>query len=129
MFINIPGRNFGTKVHLGNAALNNSGSWFVPLRGGGSHLPQKRLSMRKIKDVLRLRFGMNLGQDQIARSCSISQATVHRYLERAESGGLSWPPPVVRPGRWPAAMHRRRRNRLVGATDPGDPRSHARPDG
>src|SRR5665213_4353793 len=49
--------------------------------------------MRKIKDVLRLRFGMNLGQDQIARSCSISQATVHRYLERAGSAGLTWPLP------------------------------------
>ena len=33
---------------------------------------------------------MNLGQDQIARSCSIGQAAVHRYLERAEAAGLTW---------------------------------------
>src|SRR5436309_3065922 len=39
--------------------------------------------MRKIKEVLRLRFGLGLHQDQIARSCSIGQATVHRYLEKA----------------------------------------------
>ena len=39
--------------------------------------------MRKIKEVLR--------QDQIARSCSIGQATVHRYLEKAAAAGLSWP--------------------------------------
>ena len=39
--------------------------------------------MRKIKEVLRLRFGLGLQQDQIARSCSIGQATVHRYLEKA----------------------------------------------
>jgi hypothetical protein len=56
-------------------------------------LPQKRLSMRKIKEVLRLRFGLDLQQDQIARSCSISQATVHRYLERAAAVGLGWPLP------------------------------------
>jgi transposase len=47
--------------------------------------------MRKIKEVLRLRFGLGLQQDQIARSCSIGQATVHRYLERAAALGLTWP--------------------------------------
>ncbi|MGI8405006.1 MAG: IS21 family transposase [Thermomicrobiales bacterium] len=49
--------------------------------------------MRKIKEVLRLRFGLGLHQDQIARSCSIGQATVHRYLERAAAAKLSWPLP------------------------------------
>ena len=49
--------------------------------------------MRKIKEVLRLRFALGLFQDQIARSCSISQTTVHRYLERAAAAGLSWPLP------------------------------------
>ena len=36
---------------------------------------------------------MNLGQDQIARSCSISQATVHRYLEKAAAAKVTWPLP------------------------------------
>jgi transposase len=49
--------------------------------------------MRKIKEVLRLRFGLGLHQEQIARSCSIGQATVHRYLERAAAAHLSWPLP------------------------------------
>jgi transposase len=49
--------------------------------------------MRKIKEVLRLRYGLGLYQDQIARSCSIGQATVHRYLERAAAAGLHWPLP------------------------------------
>ncbi|MCW5982365.1 MAG: IS21 family transposase [Bryobacteraceae bacterium] len=49
--------------------------------------------MRKIKEVLRLRFGLGLQQQQIARSCSIGQATVHRYLERAAAIGLGWPLP------------------------------------
>ena len=56
-------------------------------------MPQKRLSVRKIKEVLRLRFGLGLRQDQISSSCSIGQATVHRYLERAAAVGLSWPLP------------------------------------
>jgi transposase len=47
--------------------------------------------MRKVKEVLRLRFGLGLQQNQIARSCSIGQATVHRYLEKAAAAGLSWP--------------------------------------
>lgn len=57
-------------------------------------MPARRLSIRKIKEVLRLRFGLGLTQEQIARSCNIAQATVHRYLERAEAAGLSWPLPV-----------------------------------
>jgi transcriptional regulator with XRE-family HTH domain len=39
--------------------------------------------MRKIKEVLRLRFELGLGQRAIARACSISQSTVHEYLNRA----------------------------------------------
>jgi hypothetical protein len=54
-------------------------------------VPQERVSMRKIKEVLRLRFELGLQQNQIARSCSIGQATVHRYLQRAAAAGLSWP--------------------------------------
>jgi transposase len=49
--------------------------------------------MRKVKEVLRLRFGLGLQQNQIARSCAIGQATVHRYLEKAAAAGLSWPLP------------------------------------
>ena len=49
--------------------------------------------MRKVKEVLRLRFGLGLQQSQIARSCSLGQATVHRYLQKAAAAGLSWPLP------------------------------------
>ncbi|MBZ5672441.1 MAG: IS21 family transposase [Acidobacteriia bacterium] len=53
----------------------------------------KRLSMRKLKEVLRLRYELGLGQRQIARSCSIAQGTVSGYLKRAETAGVSWPLP------------------------------------
>ena len=50
--------------------------------------------MRKIKEVLRLHFGLNLGQRQIARSAKISQSTVHEYLTRFAQSGLGWPLPA-----------------------------------
>jgi|GEM_PF-3162257 hypothetical protein len=45
--------------------------------------------MRKIREVLRLRF--ELGQRAIAPACSISQSTVHEYLNRAAMAGVVWP--------------------------------------
>jgi len=47
--------------------------------------------MRKVKEVLRLRFELGLGQRQIARSCGMGLSTVHEYLERAARAGISWP--------------------------------------
>ena len=41
--------------------------------------------MRKIKEVLRLRYELKLDQRQVARSCSVSVSTVHEYLKRAEA--------------------------------------------
>lgn len=56
-------------------------------------MAQKGLSMLKIKELLRLRHELGLLQHEIARSCGISQPTVHRYLQRAAAAGLSWPLP------------------------------------
>src|SRR2546428_3783629 len=47
--------------------------------------------MRKIREVLRLRFELRLGQRAIARACSISQSTVHEYLNRTAAAGVVWP--------------------------------------
>ena len=51
----------------------------------------RRLSMRKIKEVIRLKWGNNLSNRQIAKSCSMSHSTVRDYLLRSELAGLSWP--------------------------------------
>jgi regulatory LuxR family protein len=48
--------------------------------------------MRKLKEVLRL-HSLGLSQHQIARSCSISQSTVHEYLSAAQAAGVKWPVP------------------------------------
>jgi transposase len=49
--------------------------------------------MRKLNEVLRLRFELGLGQRAIARACSISQGAVHNYLKKAAAAGFGWPLP------------------------------------
>src|SRR5215510_13490729 len=48
--------------------------------------------MRKLKEVLRL-HSLGLSQHHIARSCSISQSTVHEYLSAAQRADVKWPLP------------------------------------
>jgi transposase len=57
-------------------------------------MAKERLSMRKIKEVLRLHFEHQQSTRQIAKSCDIARSTVKEYLERAEKAGLSWPLPA-----------------------------------
>jgi hypothetical protein len=49
--------------------------------------------MRKLKEVLRLRYELKLGYQQIGRSCAIAASSVHKYLKRAEAAGITWPLP------------------------------------
>ena len=53
-------------------------------------MANRRLPMRKIKEVLRLRFACNLSEREIAGSCQISRTTVTEYLRRATLSGLNW---------------------------------------
>ena len=47
--------------------------------------------MRKVKEVLRLKFEGGLSNRRIARSCHVSRTAVAEYLSRFEEAGLSWP--------------------------------------
>jgi transposase len=49
--------------------------------------------MRKIKEVLRLKWANNLSERKVAKSCNISRPAVVSYVERAKLAGLSWPLP------------------------------------
>lgn len=49
--------------------------------------------MRKIKDVLRLRFEAKLSCRQIAASLKLSVGVISKYTKAAEVAGLSWPLP------------------------------------
>jgi transposase len=56
-------------------------------------MAQERLTVRKIAEVLRLKWECQQSNRAIARSCSISHSTVAEYLRRAQEAGLSWPLP------------------------------------
>jgi transposase len=56
-------------------------------------MPGERLSMRKIREVLRLRLGHKLPQRAVAQSLRLSQGAISGYLGRARRAGLSWPLP------------------------------------
>lgn len=56
-------------------------------------MAKKRLSMRKLKDVLRLKFECGLSNRKIASSCNVARSTVADYLERVQRCGISWPLP------------------------------------
>jgi len=53
----------------------------------------ERLTMRQIKEVLRLKWERGYSDRQAALACRISRPAVQRYLERATAAGLSWPLP------------------------------------
>jgi len=54
-------------------------------------MPGERLSMRQIREVLRLRFASKLPQRAIAKSLGLSQGAVSGYLSRARAASLVWP--------------------------------------
>jgi transposase len=56
-------------------------------------MPAERLSMRQIRDVLRLCFAAKLPQRAVARSLGLSQGAVSGYLSRARAAGITWPLP------------------------------------
>jgi transposase len=56
-------------------------------------MANKRLSMRKIKEVLRLCWHNGLSARQAAGSCGVARGTVKNFLDRAARAGLSWPLP------------------------------------
>jgi len=57
-------------------------------------MAKRALSMRKAKEILRLKHEVGLTHRQIARSCQVSHVTVGKYLERAAAAGVGWPLPA-----------------------------------
>jgi transposase len=56
-------------------------------------MPAKRLSMRKTREILRLRLGLGLSLRDTARSVRVSSSTVSECVSRAARAGLGWPLP------------------------------------
>src|ERR1019366_6180955 len=53
-------------------------------------MPQQRMDIRMIKDILRLKYSGGLSHEAIARSLSISKGVVAKYLGLAGAAGLNW---------------------------------------
>lgn len=52
-----------------------------------------RISMRKIKEVLRLGYERGLSMRQVASCCNLGRTTTQEYFRRFRAAGLSWPLP------------------------------------
>jgi len=57
-------------------------------------MPTGRLLMRRIRDLLRLKFDQGLSDRAIATSLGLGKGSIGRYLRRARDAGLSWPLPA-----------------------------------
>jgi hypothetical protein len=59
----------------------------------GEAMPGKRIPMRKITEVLRLKFEAKLSHEKIGRAVGLSKGAVCKYVSLAQAQGLSWPLP------------------------------------
>ena len=55
---------------------------------------KRRLLMRKIKEILRLKYDANLSYHQVARGANVSTSTVHDIVNRFNKADLAWPLPA-----------------------------------
>ena len=77
------GRSARSASRSANGALGAERGLCDPAR-------MERISMRKIREVLRLKLECGRSHRQIAASCQLGVGTVSDYLARAVKSGLSW---------------------------------------
>ena len=53
-------------------------------------MAQRILTVRKIKEILRMKLALGLSDRQVAASLNIAHSTVGEYLKRAERANLDW---------------------------------------
>lgn len=53
-------------------------------------MAQRKLTMRKIKEIMRMKWVLGLSDRQVAASLKIAHSTVGEYVKRAEQAGLEW---------------------------------------
>jgi len=56
-------------------------------------MPQLRVAMRKIREILRLAWSCGQSRKAIAVSCGVGKTTVTDTIARAAAANLSWPLP------------------------------------
>ena len=58
-------------------------------------MPAERVSMRRIREILRLKYEAGATERAIARSLGVARSTVALTLERVAAVQLGWPLPVT----------------------------------
>ena len=54
-------------------------------------MPTERLSMRKVREVLRLKHAVGLSYREISEATGVGKTAVYEYIRRAEAIGITWP--------------------------------------
>lgn len=76
-------------------------AWTAPVNRGIKHrMPTGRMNMRRIRDVLRLKYGQGLSERHIAASIALSKSSVGTYLHRARRPMPRWRSITARPSCW-----------------------------
>jgi len=57
-------------------------------------MPRRRVPMRKIRQILKLKYESKLKHRMISRACRVGVGTVSEYIGRAKAAGLGWPLPA-----------------------------------
>ena len=56
-------------------------------------MPAERVCMRRVREILRLKFAANVSIREIARRVGTAPSTVRAALERFQAAALAWPLP------------------------------------
>src|SRR5258705_12270357 len=56
-------------------------------------MPAERLSMRKVREVLRLKHTLGMSLRQISEATGVGKTVVGEYVRRARVIGITWPVP------------------------------------
>ena len=56
-------------------------------------MPAERLSMRKVREVLRLKHTLGMSLRQISEATGVGKTVIGEYVRRARVIGITWPVP------------------------------------
>ena len=56
-------------------------------------MPNERLTMRMIREILRLHYSCGLSNKKISQSLRCSRTVIANYLKRAQAAEVTWPLP------------------------------------
>ena len=79
----------GMAVHAARIILNALifSCYISPFHSEERYMPNKRIAMRKIREILRLRFEVGLSFRQISQCADVSTGAIQKMLKRLEALG------------------------------------------